>query len=83
MWNFGKIEIKFTKAKDPSEASPSYKNFQNPKIEPNYQDEVIEPKYIVLLIFILSNYIFRNLLVSVLLSQFSLYFTSIILKFKR
>jgi len=47
IWSFGKIEVKFTKAKDPAEVTPSYKNFQKTKMEPNYEEEVHDPKYIL------------------------------------
>lgn len=46
-WNFGKLDMKFQKPKDPTDVTPSYKNNQKQKMEPNYTEEKIDPKYTV------------------------------------
>ena len=39
IWNFGKIEIKFSKPMDPLSISESFKNPQKPKIEQSFAPE--------------------------------------------
>jgi len=46
-WNFGKVDLKFSKPKDPSDVTPSYKNHQKQKMEPNYAEETKDPKIVV------------------------------------
>jgi len=39
--------MKFQKPKDPSDVTPLFKNHQKQKMEPNYNEEVRDPKIIV------------------------------------
>lgn len=39
IWNFGKIEIKFSKPMDPLSINESFKNPQKPKIEQSFAPE--------------------------------------------
>jgi len=47
IWSFGKVEIKFQKASEPADMTLLYKNFQKEKMEPNYTEEPMDPKYVV------------------------------------
>lgn len=39
LWNFGKLEVKFSKPLDPSNVEESYKNYQKPKQEHTFAPE--------------------------------------------
>jgi len=39
LWNFGKIEVKFSKPLDPLSINESYKNQQKPKLEHTFAPE--------------------------------------------
>ena len=39
LWNFGKVEIKFSKPLDPLSINESFKNFQKPKLEHTFAPE--------------------------------------------
>jgi len=47
IWNFGKLEINFRKALDPSNLSQSYKNIQKERMEPTFPVEESPTKNIV------------------------------------
>lgn len=51
IWNFGKLEIKFQKALDPSNLAQSYKSPQKEKMEPSFPVEQSANKNIVVIIY--------------------------------